>query len=72
MIWRALRAFAWTLAWAIALGCAAWAFGALRYDFPVGKPIVAWAFIAAIVVAIVFLHGAIKSSVPSSWPSPWC
>jgi Domain of unknown function (DUF4105) len=60
MIWRALRAFAWTLAWVIALGCAAWAFGALHYDFPVGKPIVAWTFAAAIIAAIVFLRGAAK------------
>jgi len=60
MIWRALRAFAWTLAWVIALGCAAWAFGALYYDFPVGKPIIAWAFAAAIIAAIVFLHGAVR------------
>jgi hypothetical protein len=37
MIWRALRTFAWTLAWVIALGCAAWTFGALHYDFPVGE-----------------------------------
>src|SRR6266508_1948694 len=60
MIWRALRALAWTLAWVIALGCAVWTFGALHYDFPVGKPIVAWAFAAAIIAAIVFLHGAAK------------
>jgi hypothetical protein len=60
MIWRALRAFTWTLAWLIALGCAAWAFGALNYDFPVGKPIVAWAFAAAIIVAIVLLHSAVR------------
>jgi len=60
MIWLALRAFAWTLAWVIALGCAAWAFGALHYDFPVGKPIVAWAFAVAIIAAIVFLHGAVR------------
>src|SRR5213596_4084704 len=60
MIWRALRAFAWTLAWVIALDCAVWAFGALHYDFPVGKPIVAWAFAAAIIAAIAFLHGAVR------------
>jgi len=60
MIWHALGAFAWTLAWVIALGCAAWAFGALHYDFPVGKPIVAWAFAAAIIAAIVFLRGALR------------
>ena len=60
MIWPALRAFAWTLAWVIALGCAAWAFGALHYDFPVGKPVIAWTFAAAIIAAIVFLRGAAK------------
>src|SRR5256714_4410798 len=60
MIWRALRAFAWTLAWVIALGCAAWAFGALHYDFPVGKPVIAWTFAAAIIAAIVFLHGGLR------------
>jgi uncharacterized protein DUF4105 len=63
MIWRALRAFAWTLAWVIALGCAAWAFGALHYDFPVGKPIVASAFAAAIIALIVFLRGAVRKLV---------
>jgi Domain of unknown function (DUF4105) len=57
---RALRVIAWTLAWIIAFGCAAWAFGALHYDFPVGKPIVAWAFAAAIIAAIVFLRGAVR------------
>ncbi len=31
MIWRTLRAFAWMLAWVIALGCAVWTFGALHY-----------------------------------------
>ena len=60
MIWRALRAFACTLAWVIVLACAAWALGALHYDFPVGKPMVAWGFAAAIVAAIVFLHGVVR------------
>src|SRR5205809_3320032 len=60
MIWRTLRAFAWMLVWVIALDCAAWAFGALHYDFPVGKPVVAWAFAAAIIAAIVCLHGGLR------------
>jgi len=60
MIWHALRSFAWTLAWLIALGCAAWAFGALHYDSPVAKTVVAWVFAAAIVTAILFLRGAAK------------
>jgi hypothetical protein len=60
MIWRALRAFAWTLSWLIALCCAAWAFGALHYDFPIGKTVIAWTFAAAIIATIVFLRGAAK------------
>jgi hypothetical protein len=60
MIRRALRVIAWIIAWLIALGCAAWAFGALHYDFPVGKIVVAWVFAAAIVATIVFLRGAAK------------
>jgi hypothetical protein len=57
---RALRVIAWVLAWLIALGCAMWAFGALHYDFPVAKFVVAWGFAAAIVAAIIFLHGAAR------------
>ena len=60
MIWRALRAFAWTLAWLVAIGCATWAFGALHYDFPVVKTVVAWGFTAAIVAAIIFLRGGLR------------
>ena len=60
MIWRALRAFAWTLAWLVAIGCATWAFGALHYDFPVGKTIVAWAFAGAIVATIIFVRGGLR------------
>jgi uncharacterized protein DUF4105 len=60
MIRRALRIVVWALVWLIAFGCAAWAFGALHYDFPVAKTVVAWMFAAAVVAAIVFLHGAAK------------
>jgi len=60
MIRRALWAILWTVAWLITLGCAAWAFGALYYDFPVAKTVVAWVFVTAIVAAIVFLRGAAK------------
>ena len=60
MIRRALRIFVWSLVWLIALGCAAWAFGALHYDFPVAKTLVEWLFVAAIVAALVFLRGNVR------------
>jgi hypothetical protein len=59
MIRRALRVIAWVIAWLIALGCLAWAFGALHYDFPVSKTVVAWVFVVIVVAAIIFLRGAI-------------
>src|SRR5215510_6031239 len=60
MIGRALRAVVWTFIWVIALGCAAWAFGALHYDFPVGKTVIAWVFVGAVIAAIVFLHRPVR------------
>jgi hypothetical protein len=42
----------------MACGCGAWAFGALRYDFSVFKAAIAWAFVAAIVAAVVLVRGA--------------
>jgi hypothetical protein len=55
---RILRGVSWTVAWVIALGCAAWAFGALHYDFPALQTAVAWAFALALLAAIVFVPGA--------------
>lgn len=55
---RTLRAIGWTFTWFIALGCAAWAFGALHYDLPVLKTAVAWAFAVALIAGVVFLRGA--------------
>jgi hypothetical protein len=60
MIWRAARAFAWTLAWLVAIGCATWALGALHYDFPIAKTMVAWGFAAAIVATIIFVRGGLR------------
>ena len=60
MILRALRAVVWTCVWVLALGCAAWAFGALYYDFPVWKPIVAWVFVAVVIAAVVFLGRPVR------------
>jgi hypothetical protein len=60
MIRRALRLIAGALVWLIAFGCAVWAFGALHYDFPVAGTVVAWAFAAVIVAAIIFLRGTVR------------
>jgi len=57
---RVLRILRWTPAWIVAFGCAAWAFGALYYDFPVGKNVVPWVFVAGLLGAIFFLRGAGK------------
>nr|MDQ3625458.1 DUF4105 domain-containing protein [Verrucomicrobiota bacterium] len=46
------------LAWLVALGCGAWAFGALHYDFPAGKGAAPWAFVLAVITAVVFIRGA--------------
>ena len=52
-----VRGASWTIAWLLALSCAAWAFGALPYDFPVLNVTAAWAFALAL-AAIVFMRGA--------------
>jgi hypothetical protein len=60
MIRRALRVVVWTGDWIIALGCAAWAFGALYYDFPVWKPIIAGVFLAVLIAAVVFIRRPLR------------
>ena len=60
MIRRALRVVVWTGDWIIALGCAAWAFGAFYYDFPVWKPIIAWVFAAVLIAAVVFIRRPLR------------
>jgi hypothetical protein len=60
MIRRALRVVVWTCGRVLALGCAAWAFGALHYDFPVWKAIVAWVFAAVVIAAVVFLRRPVR------------
>ena len=57
MIRRGWRLLGWAFAWLVALGCGAWAFGALHFDFPVLKSAVAWAFALALVAGLVFLRG---------------
>ena len=58
LVFRMVRGASWTIAWLLALGCAAWAFGALHYDFPMLHNAAAWAFALALLTAIVFMRGA--------------
>jgi Domain of unknown function (DUF4105) len=58
LVFRMVRGASWTIAWLLALGCAAWAFGALHYDFPMLHNAATWAFALALLAAIVFMRGA--------------
>lgn len=60
MIRRSISLLIWSFAWLIAAGCTAWAFGALLYDFPVGKTVAGWLFAAAVAAIIIFLRGSGK------------
>src|SRR5690349_20808212 len=55
---RALKGLGWFVAWLIALGCSAWAFGALHFDFPILPRVCAWLFALALLAIIVFVRGA--------------
>jgi hypothetical protein len=44
-------------AWLLALGCGAWAFGALYFDFPVWRTAVAWSFVVLVLAAMAFVRG---------------
>jgi hypothetical protein len=57
---RALRWGALALAWLLTLGCAAWAFGALHYDFPVLKSATASVFALAVIAAVGFVRGTCR------------
>lgn len=58
---RILQILGWTLAWLVALGGTVWAFGALYFDFPIGKNIVAGGYVLTIVAGLVFFrHGGKK------------
>ena len=55
---RLLFGACWGIAWFVAFGCSAWAFGAMRYDFPVCKTTAAWTFACTVLAAVVFVPGA--------------
>ncbi|HEY5752609.1 MAG TPA: DUF4105 domain-containing protein [Chthoniobacterales bacterium] len=58
MIRRVLSFIGVAIAWLVALGCAAWAFGALHYDFPFARGVIAWAFVAVLAASAIFIRGA--------------
>ena len=60
MVRRALWIIMLALVWLIALGCAAWAFGALHYDFPIAKRVIPWVFAAVIIAAVIFLRRPVR------------
>lgn len=60
MIASVLRKFCLLIVWLLALGCAAWAFGALYFDFPIARSIVAWGYVAVLLIAMIAIHGVFK------------
>lgn len=54
---RVIKCIGWTLAWLAALVCAAWAFGALYFDFPTAGTLAAILFLIALLAAIMFVRG---------------
>ena len=54
---RVLRLFACVLAWMAAILCAAWAFGAIYFDFPAAGPLAAILFVFLLLAVIVFVRG---------------
>ena len=57
LILAGLRLLGWVFAWLVALGCTAWAFGALHYDFPVWRSGVECTFVLTVVAAVLFVRG---------------
>jgi hypothetical protein len=54
---RVIKYVGWAFAWLVALVCAAWAFGALYFDFPKAGTLTAILFVVILVATIVFIRG---------------
>src|SRR5947207_7983034 len=63
MIRCGLKILGWLLLWLIGLGCSAWTFGALHYDFPIWNKAIAWIFAVALLAALILLRGVGKKLV---------
>jgi len=54
---RVIKYILWTFAWLAAFVCAAWAFGALYFDFPTAGTLAAILFVIVLVAALIFVRG---------------
>jgi hypothetical protein len=54
---RIIKYIGWTFAWLAALVCAAWAFGALYFDFPKAGALAAICFVLALLIVVLFVRG---------------
>jgi hypothetical protein len=54
---RALRTIVWVTVWLLATGCALWAFGALNFELPAGRGVLALAFAFGVLAAIISMPG---------------
>jgi hypothetical protein len=54
---RALRFSGLALAWIVALGCGAWAVGALAFDLPAARTASAGAFVIVVLGTVIFVRG---------------
>src|SRR5262249_50606699 len=56
---RVIKYIGWTFAWLAALVCAAWAVGALYFDFPTARSLVAVLFVVVLLAAITLVRGKV-------------
>lgn len=54
---RVIKYVGWAFAWLAALVCAAWAFGALYFDFPTAGTLAASLFVVVLLATILFVRG---------------
>lgn len=54
---RVIKYVGWAFAWLAALVCAAWAFGALYFDFPTAGTLAASLFVVVLLTTILFVRG---------------
>jgi hypothetical protein len=54
---RVIKYFGWALSWLAAFLCAAWAFGALYFDFPAASHLAAILFVLVLLAVLIFIPG---------------
>lgn len=57
---RPLRMTGWALAWLLALGCSLWACGALHFDSPVLRGVIAWVYAFGLLAVVFFTPGRLR------------